>query len=38
MFLFAMAVVLTGCYDGVVPEELRTPSLPSVSAVVDGAQ
>ena len=36
MFLFVVAVVLTGCEDGVVPEELRTPSLPSVGAAVDG--
>ena len=36
IFLLVVAVVLTGCEDGVVPEELRAPSLPSVSAVVDG--
>lgn len=36
MCLLAVAVALTGCEKGIVPEELRVPSLPSVSAVADG--
>ena len=36
MCLLVVAVILTGCEDCFVPEELRTPSLPSVSAAVDG--
>lgn len=35
MCLLAVAVALTGCEKGIVPEELRAPSLPSVSAVAD---
>ena len=36
MFLLVVAVVLTGCEDGVVPENLRIPELPVVSAVAEG--
>ena len=36
MLLLVVAVVLTGCEDGVVPENLRIPELPVVSAVAEG--
>lgn len=36
ILLLVMAFVLAGCEDGMVPETLRAPALPSVGAVAEG--